>query len=109
MEANTISEKVFVSSRNVVTFTRPKCSKSKAADVSKYMGHATEVKIRAKCACGNTFRVTPSFVLRQRADLSKIKNKRPGTGTAWPGKKGEGNENKVRVGGFRLALHRISR
>jgi len=52
-----MSEKVFVTSKNVVTFTCPKCFKSKAADVSKYIGHTTEVKIKAKCSCGNTFRV----------------------------------------------------
>ena len=50
-------EKVFITSKNVVTFTCPKCFKSKTADVSKYISHSTEVKIKAKCTCGNTFRV----------------------------------------------------
>ncbi|HEA65350.1 MAG TPA: PilZ domain-containing protein [Desulfobacterales bacterium] len=65
-----MSEKAFVSSGNVVTLTCPKCSKSKTADVSKYMDHATEVKIRAKCSCGNTLRVT----LDRRKFYRKITN-----------------------------------
>jgi len=65
-----MSEKVFVSSRNVVTLTCPKCSKSKTADVSKYMNHATEVKIRAKCSCGNILHIT----LDRRKSYRKITN-----------------------------------
>lgn len=53
-----MSEKVFVSSRNTVTLICPKCSKLRTTDVSKFIRHDTEVKIKAKCSCGNTFRVT---------------------------------------------------
>ncbi len=65
-----MSEKVFVSSMNELTLICPKCSKSKTADVSKYMDHTTEVKIRAKCTCGNTFRIT----LDRRKFYRKITN-----------------------------------
>jgi len=53
-----MSKKVFISSRNVVTLICPKCSKLKTADVSKFISHSTEVKIKVQCSCGNTFRVT---------------------------------------------------
>ncbi|MEE8377576.1 MAG: PilZ domain-containing protein [Candidatus Aminicenantaceae bacterium] len=65
-----MSEKAFVSSRNVVTLTCSKCSKSKTVDVSKFMDHATEVKIRAKCSCGNILRIT----LDRRKFYRKITN-----------------------------------
>ena len=49
--------KIFVTSNIIAIFPCSKCGKSYQKDVSKYIGHETQVKLKYKCKCQNSFSV----------------------------------------------------
>jgi hypothetical protein len=53
-----MSKSVFVNSENKVVFTCPQCTKSKTADVSKFLGQKSDSQIKVRCRCGHVFQVT---------------------------------------------------
>lgn len=57
----------FVSPDLKTTLTCPQCSKTKRADVSKFMLRETQVKLKCRCACGHQF----SAVLERRRSIRK--------------------------------------
>ena len=59
--------KVFASSDLISSFTCPECGKSKQMDVSKFMRHKTEVKLKYKCPCKHEF----SVILERRRAVRK--------------------------------------
>ncbi|MCP3874269.1 MAG: PilZ domain-containing protein [Desulfobacteraceae bacterium] len=59
--------KVFITSNLMATFTCPECGKSKREDVSKFIGHETQVKLKYKCDCQHSF----SAILERRRSKRK--------------------------------------
>lgn len=59
--------KVFVTSNMEATFSCSKCGKTEQKDVSKFMGHKTQVKLKYKCKCQNYF----SVILERRRSVRK--------------------------------------
>lgn len=59
--------KVFVTSNMEATFSCSKCGKTEQKDVSKFMGHKTQVKLKYKCKCQNSF----SVILERRRSVRK--------------------------------------
>ena len=47
--------KIYVSEDNTGTFICPKCQKTCVRDLSKYMTGKTNVRLKAKCACGHSY------------------------------------------------------
>ncbi|MCP4720351.1 MAG: PilZ domain-containing protein [Desulfobacteraceae bacterium] len=64
--------KVFISSNLMATFTCPECDKSKQKDVSRFIGHETQVKLKYKCDCQNSFSV---ILERRRSKRKKVQLK----------------------------------
>lgn len=50
-------ERVSSDSEGMATFKCPKCQMTRTADISKYKGSKTAVKMNCKCRCGHTFKV----------------------------------------------------
>jgi len=59
--------KVFVTSDLMATFTCPECGKYEQKDISKFIGHETQVKLKYKCACQHSF----SVILERRHSKRK--------------------------------------
>lgn len=62
--------KVFVTSNHIATFPCPKCGNSYQKDVSKFIGHETQVRLKYKCKCQNSF----SVLLERRRAIRKEVN-----------------------------------
>ena len=52
---DTMSEKVYITSKQMATFICPKCDKSKRVDVSQYANLDKVVKVKVKCPCGYAY------------------------------------------------------
>jgi hypothetical protein len=63
-------EKVYITSKQMATFSCPKCQKSKTVDVSKYANLDKIIKVNVKCPCGNTF----TSILEKRKKYRKETN-----------------------------------
>ena len=48
-------ENVYITNTNLATFICPQCEKTRTVDVSKYARMDKTVKVKSKCACGNTW------------------------------------------------------
>jgi predicted DNA-binding antitoxin AbrB/MazE fold protein len=59
--------KIFVTSDKMATFPCPECGKSYKKDVSKFIDHETQVKLKYRCKCKNSF----SVVLERRRSIRK--------------------------------------
>ena len=46
---------VYISSTNHATFTCPECEATKTVDVTRYARMEQTVKVKSRCACGNTW------------------------------------------------------
>lgn len=62
-----MSEKVFVNSKLKAMLTCPYCGVAKQKDVSRFMGHETEVRLKYKCSCKKTV----SIILERRSSIRK--------------------------------------
>lgn len=62
--------KVFVTSNKMAIFPCSKCGKSYQKDVSKYIGHEAQVRLKYKCKCQNSF----SVLLERRRSIRKKVN-----------------------------------
>ncbi len=62
-----MSIKVFVTSNQMATFPCPQCGESQLKDVSKFLGHASQVRLKYKCKCQNSF----SVILERRRSIRK--------------------------------------
>jgi PilZ domain len=60
-------EKVYITNSNQATFICPQCEKTRTVDVSKYARMEKTVKVKSKCACGNTW----TSVLEKRKQYRK--------------------------------------
>jgi predicted RNA-binding Zn-ribbon protein involved in translation (DUF1610 family) len=65
-----VAIKVFVTSNHIATFPCPKCGNSYQKDVSKFIGHETQVRLKYKCKCKNSF----SVLLERRRAIRKEVN-----------------------------------
>jgi len=52
-----MTESVSFDSEGMAAFKCPKCQMTRTADISKYRGAKTAVKMNCKCKCGHTFKV----------------------------------------------------
>ena len=59
--------KIFVTSSKMATFPCSECGNSFQKDVSKYIGHEAQVRLKYKCKCQNSF----SVVLERRRSIRK--------------------------------------
>ena len=67
MTAN--GSRVLVTSNLMATFSCPNCNKSRQQDISKFIEHETQVKLKCKCSCQHTF----SVILERRRSVRKEK------------------------------------
>ena len=94
---------VYISSTNHATFTCPECETTKTVDVTRYAKMEQTVKVKSKCACGNTW----TSVLEKR----KVYRKRvslPGTFAHivnnTPVSKGDMEVTDISAGGLKIKL-----
>jgi hypothetical protein len=69
-----MTQKVYVTSKQMATFSCPQCARSKTVDVSKYATIDKVVKVNVKCPCGHTYKT----ILEKRRQYRKESNL-PGT------------------------------
>ena len=69
-----MTEKVYVTSKQMATFICPQCQKSKTVDVSKYASLDKIVKVKVSCPCGYRY----TSILEKRKKYRKETNL-PGT------------------------------
>ena len=62
--------RVFVTSTFTATFSCSECGKSYSKDVSQFIGHQAQVKLKYKCKCGHSF----SVILERRRSIRKERN-----------------------------------
>ena len=67
---NNMTEKVYVTSKQMATFVCPKCQKSKTVNVSKYATLDKLVRVKVKCPCGNAY----TSILEKRKKYRKETN-----------------------------------
>ncbi len=60
-------EKIFVTSNSNVAFSCPECGKTIRKDVSRYMKHDAQVRLKYKCSCKHSF----SIKLERRLSIRK--------------------------------------
>jgi len=65
-----VSVKVFVTSNQMATFSCPQCGESQLKDVSKFFAHESQVRLKYKCKCHNSF----SIILERRRSTRKDVN-----------------------------------
>lgn len=63
-------EKVYITSRQMATFSCPKCQKSKTVNVSQYANLDKIVRVNVKCPCGHAF----TSILEKRKKYRKETN-----------------------------------
>lgn len=63
-------QKVYVTSKQMATFSCPQCNRSKTVDVSKYASIDKMVKVNVKCPCGNAYKA----ILEKRKQYRKETN-----------------------------------
>jgi hypothetical protein len=69
-----MNPKVYVTSKQMATFSCPQCNRSKTVDVSKYATLDKIVKVGVKCPCGHSYKA----ILEKRKQYRKETNL-PGT------------------------------
>ena len=69
-----MTPKVYVTSKQMATFSCPQCNRSKTVDVSKYAALDKVVKVNIKCPCGHSYKA----ILEKRRHYRKETNL-PGT------------------------------
>ena len=65
-----MSEKVYITSKQMATFVCPKCQKSKTVNVSKYANLDKIVKVKVTCPCGYGY----TSILEKRKKYRKETN-----------------------------------
>ena len=65
-----MTEKVYITSKQMATFICPKCQKSKTVDVSKYASLDKIVKVKVTCPCGYGY----TSILEKRKKYRKETN-----------------------------------
>jgi len=64
-----VAEKIFIASDLTANFTCPECGKSKEKDVSKFIKHKTQVKLKYRCSCQHSF---SAILERRRSKRKKV-------------------------------------
>lgn len=62
-----MTEKVYITSKQMATFVCPQCQKSKTVNVSQYTNHDKIVRVNVKCPCGYAY----SAILEKRKKYRK--------------------------------------
>ncbi len=65
-----MTQKVYVTSKQIATISCPQCARSKTVDVSKYATLDKMVKVNVKCPCGHTYKA----ILEKRKQYRKETN-----------------------------------
>jgi hypothetical protein len=69
-----MTEKVYLTSKQMATFSCPKCARAKTVDVSKYAALDKMITVNVKCPCGHAYKA----ILEKRKQYRKETNL-PGT------------------------------
>ena len=69
-----MTQKIYITSKQMATFSCPQCNRSKTVDVSKYAALDKVVKVNIKCPCGHSYKA----ILEKRRHYRKETNL-PGT------------------------------
>jgi len=69
-----MTQKIYITSKQMATFSCPQCNRSKTVDVSKYATIDKMVKVNIKCPCGHAYKA----ILEKRRQYRKETNL-PGT------------------------------
>jgi PilZ domain len=69
-----MTQKIYITSKQMATFCCPQCNRSKTVDVSKYAAVDKLVKVNIKCPCGHAYKA----ILEKRRQYRKETNL-PGT------------------------------
>jgi PilZ domain len=69
-----MTQKIYITSKQMATFSCPQCNRSKTVDVSKYASIDKMVKVNIKCPCGHAYKA----ILEKRRQYRKETNL-PGT------------------------------
>ena len=69
-----MSEKVYITSKQMATFSCPQCTRTKTVDVSQYATLDKMVKVNVKCPCGHAYKA----ILEKRKQYRK-ETSLPGT------------------------------
>lgn len=69
-----MTQKIYITSKQMATFSCPQCNRSKTVDVSKYAALDKVIKVNIKCPCGHTYKA----ILEKRKHYRKETNL-PGT------------------------------
>ena len=65
-----MTQKVYLTSKQMATFSCPQCARSKTVDVSQYATLEKMIKINVKCPCGHTYKA----ILEKRRQYRKETN-----------------------------------
>ena len=65
-----MTQKVYMTSKQMATFSCPQCARSKTVDVSQYATLEKIIKINVKCPCGHTYKA----ILEKRRQYRKETN-----------------------------------
>ena len=65
-----MTQKVYMTSKQMATFSCPQCARSKTVDVSQYATLEKMIKINVKCPCGHTYKA----ILEKRRQYRKETN-----------------------------------
>jgi transcription elongation factor Elf1 len=69
-----MTQKIYITSKQMATFSCPQCNRSKTVDVSKYAAIDKMVTVNIKCPCGHAYKA----ILEKRRQYRKETNL-PGT------------------------------
>ena len=69
-----MTQKIYITSKQMATFSCPQCNRTKTVDVSKYASIDKMVKVNIKCPCGHAYKA----ILEKRRQYRKETNL-PGT------------------------------
>jgi hypothetical protein len=99
-----MTQKIFVTSKHMATFSCPQCNRSKTVDVSKYAHMDKVVKVSIKCPCGHAYKA----ILEKRRHYRKETNL-PGTYVHFidgqPQNRGLMTVNDLSTAGMKLRLN----
>lgn len=63
-------ERIFVTSNSMATISCPECGKTMRKNVSKFMNHKAQIRLKCKCSCQHSFPV----ILERRLSIRKDVN-----------------------------------
>jgi hypothetical protein len=63
-------ERVYITRKQMATFTCPQCKRARTTDVSKYARSSKTIKVKVRCPCGHSYTAILEKRRRYRKDTS---------------------------------------